>query len=591
MIKKERRLELLSPAANHDVATEAVRHGADAVYIGASSHGARKTASNTLDDIARVVDFAHQYRSRVYVTVNTIVFEDEIKMVERLCRDLYHIGVDALIVQDMGLLRMNLPPIALHASTQCDIRTPEKARFLQDVGFSQLVLARELTLPEIKSITESVDISVECFVHGALCVSYSGRCHASCAVTGRSANRGECAQICRLPYTLSDGNGKVICRDKHLLSLHDLNVSSSLQSLVDAGVSSFKIEGRLKDKDYVKNITAFYNDRLNRIVGRSDGRYMRGSFGKTEINFIPSPEKSFNRGFTDYFINNRCPDSIASVLTPKSMGEVITDVRTLHNGDGISYFDREGKYCGVNVNKVENGRILTGRRVDIPKEAEIHRTLDIEWQKRMAKETAKRKLSIEIYLDDKGVSARDERGVMVRLPLTVDRSEARSEMDFKDEFAKLGNTPYVLTGYKSTLSPHVFIPRSEISALRRKLVEKLDKANLTTYPFEMRRPEKMDAIFPYGRLDFRDNVANSLARQFYLRHGVTHIQEAMETGRRKPGKGVTVMTTRHCILRELGICRKEQRTKLEEPLSISNGQIRFRLRFNCGKCEMEVVTD
>lgn len=591
MIDKRRRLELLSPAADPKVAIEAVRHGADAVYIGASSHGARKAAANTLDGIAEVVDFAHRYRARVYVTVNTIVFEDELRKVEGLCRDLYHIGVDALIVQDMALLRMSLPPIALHASTQCDIRTPEKARFLQEVGFSQLVLARELTLPEIRSITDAVDVPVECFVHGALCVSYSGRCHASCAATGRSANRGECAQICRLPFTLYDAGGKALVRDRHLLSLRDFNASASLEKLVGAGVSSFKIEGRLKDADYVKNITAFYSRKLNAVIGASEGGFCRSSFGHEKLAFDPRPEKSFNRGFTDYFLNGRRPASIASMLTPKSMGETISDIRQLHNGDGISYFDRDGRYCGVNVNKVENGRILTGRKVDIPKDAVIHRTSDIEWQKLMQRDTSERRISLDVTLDDKGVTAADERGVLVRLPLDVTRGEARTEMDFSRDFAKLGNTPYVLREYRSTLDPSVFIPRSEITALRRRLVEELDKANLTTYRFDMRRPENLEALYPSERLDFRDNVANSLAREFYRSHGVKEMEDAMEVTHGKVERGTQVMTTRHCILRELGMCRKEKGVHPEEPLVIDNGQLRYRLRFDCSRCEMHLLTD
>lgn len=591
MIKEARKLELLAPAANPEVAIEAIRHGADAVYIGASSHGARKAASNSLDGIAEVVDFAHRYRARVYVTVNTIIFENELRKVETLCRDLYHIGVDALIVQDMAVLRMSIPPIALHASTQCDIRTPEKARFLQEAGFSQLVLARELTLSEIKDITGAVDIPVECFIHGALCVSYSGRCHASCAATGRSANRGECAQICRLPFNLTDAGGKVISHGRHLLSLHDFNASGSLPDLVDAGVSSFKIEGRLKEADYVKNITAFYSRQLDSIAGASGGRLVRSSFGNVCLRFDPVPEKSFNRGFTDYFLNSRRPMSIASMLTPKSMGETITDIRMLHNGDGISFFDRKGNYCGVNVNRVDNGRIMTGRNIDIPKDAVLHRTSDIQWQRIMSRNTAERRISLSIELDDKGVTARDERGGMVRLPLDVSKSEARSPMDFSSDFSRMGNTEYETIKYDSTIDPSVFIPRSEIAAVRRRLVDELRKANLATYRFDMRRSENMDVPYPQTSLDFRDNVANSLAMRFYKDHGVENIEPAMETRKHPVGKGTVVMTTRHCVLRELGMCLKKRGTHIMQPLSLDNGQLRYRLRFDCAKCEMQVLTD
>lgn len=587
---KKRNLELLAPASNADIAIDAIKHGADAVYIGASSHGARKAAANSIDDISRVVDYAHNFRARVYVTVNTIVYENELAKVERLCRDLYRIGVDALIVQDMSLLRLDLPPIALHASTQCDIRTPEKAKFLQDVGFSQLVLARELTLPEIKAITACVDIPVECFIHGALCVSYSGKCHASCATTGRSANRGECAQICRLPFTLKDNSGKILAKDKHLLSLRDFNATYKLPDLIEAGVSSFKIEGRLKEADYVKNITSHYSILLDEYIATHENEYSRSSFGKVKRIFMPKPDKSFNRGFTDYFLSKRRPDSIASLDTPKSMGEEIKDIKELHNGDGISFFDHDNQYQGVNVNKVDNGRIITGRKVIIPRDSTIHRTFDVDWQKLMAKDSADRKLALHVSIDDTGVTAHDERGVEVRLPLDVTRDRARSPMDYKSEFGKLGNTVYSLSSFQSTLDPMVFIPRSELASLRRELVDMLDKGNLATYGYAYRRPEDMAAIYPLKKLDFRENVANSLAESFYLSHGVKSVETAMETSNQNRKKGTVVMTTRHCILRELGMCKRLERGRFEEPLAICSGNRHFRLHFNCADCEMEVLT-
>ena len=586
---KKRKLELLAPAANAEVAIQAVVHGADAVYMGATSHGARKDASNSLEDIARVVAFAHKYRAKVYVTVNTIVYENELRQVRELCERLYHIGVDALIVQDMALLGMNLPPIALHASTQCDIRTPEKAKFLQDVGFSQLVLARELTLDEIREVVQSVSVPVECFVHGALCVSYSGRCHASFATLGRSANRGECAQICRMPFTLKDSEGKVIAKDKYLLSLHDFNASNKIENLIEAGVSSFKIEGRLKDADYVKNIVAYYRKKIDKVISRYPERYERSSFGKSVISFEPNPSKSFNRGFSDYFLSSRRPKNLASLLTPKSMGEVITDMRLLNNGDGISFIDRNGSYQGVNINRVEGNKIILARKIDIPAGTEIHRTNDVEWHKKMSRPTAERKLGLNITLDDNGVTAEDERGVRVRLPLDVTKDKARKEMDYKPEFAKLGNTPYHLNSYTAEHSPYMFIPRSEIGGLRRRLVDLLDNANLTTYPFDKRRKENPDSKYPMARLDFRDNVANRLAKDFYRSHGVLEIEEAMETKTTEPQRGTVIMTTRHCILRELGLCKKEKTPKFKEPLKLSGGPKDFNLRFNCRQCEMEVL--
>ncbi len=586
----KQKLELLAPAANADIAIQAILHGADAVYIGASSHGARKSASNSIEDIAKVVNFAHQFRAKVYVTVNTIVYDNELGQVKALCNELYHIGVDALIVQDMALLDMDLPPIPLHASTQCDIRSPQKALFLQNVGFSQLVLARELTIKEIRAITDVVTVPVECFIHGALCVSYSGRCHASCATMGRSANRGECAQICRLPYTLTDARGKVIAEDKYLLSLHDLNASARIEDLIDAGVSSFKIEGRLKDLDYVKNVVAYYRQRLDDIIAKHPERYERSSYGISSISFIPDLNKSFNRGFTDYFLSTRYPANLASIFTPKSMGEVVTDLKMLRNGDGISFFDRSGIYQGANINRIEDDRIITGRNTQIPSGIELHRTYNVEWQKKLARPTADRKIALNIILDNNGVTAEDERGVKIRLRLDVIKEKAKNDMDYRNEFSKLGNTCYKLNSYTALHDVDMFIPRSEINKIRHQLIKCLDQANLTTYPFELRRCELPGTVYPYRKLDFRDNVANRVAEDFYRRHGVMIIEKALEAKTTAPEAGTVVMTTRHCVLRELGLCKKEKRFNFEEPLKLSGaGLPDFHLKFNCAQCEMEVL--
>ncbi|MDE7381047.1 MAG: U32 family peptidase, partial [Muribaculaceae bacterium] len=397
-----RKIELLSPAANAQTAIEAILHGADAVYIGGPSHGARKNAANSLDEIRRIVDFAHIFRAKVYVTVNTIIYPHELKNVERMIQDLYKIGVDALIVQDMGILRMDIPPIALHASTQCDNRTPEKARFLESVGFSQIVLARELTIPEIRDICESVTIPVETFVHGALCVSYSGRCHASFSCTGRSANRGECAQICRLPYDLTDSSNRLIKKGKHLLSLKDFNASHKVEQLLEAGVSSFKIEGRLKEVDYVKNITAEYNRILNRVIEKHPDLYQRSSIGRSIVSFEPQTDKSFNRGFTTYFLDSRHPQNISQPATPKSMGEIISDIHQLHNGDGISFFDSDGNYSGVMVNGIRGNEIKGNKPFKLPKGSKIHRTFDIEWQKKLSQPSAARHISLNLKLSVNG---------------------------------------------------------------------------------------------------------------------------------------------------------------------------------------------
>ena len=609
-----RALELLAPAANKEVARQAILHGADAVYMGGPSHGARKKASNSLQDIRETVEFAHHFRARVYVTVNTLVYEHELRQVEALVWDLYRIGVDALIVQDMALLRMSLPPIALHASTQCDTRTPAKARFLEDVGFSQIVLARELSLAEIGAICEVVTVPVECFVHGALCVSYSGRCGASQMSMGRSANRGECAQMCRLPYRLVNGRGEVIERDKYLLSLRDFNASRLVPEMIEAGVSSFKIEGRLKDADYVKNVTAAYRRIIDEVIAARPDRYRRASYGKSEISFTPQLDKSFNRGFTDYFLKGRRPVSMASLLTPKSMGEEIRDPRQLNNGDGISFFNEKGEYEGIGVNRVSDGRIIASRPFRLPKGAVIHRTLDRQWQTMIAGETASRSLWVDIVIDETGVTARDERGVEVRVPLEVEKMEARKPMDPTGIFAKLGNTVYRLRDFENRLLPTTFIPASQLTAVRRRMVEALDRGNLATYPFDYRRAEDTFAVYPDAVLDARDNVANSLAERFYRDHGVEEMQKALEiapasqTGKDKgkadnkkedkdkPGE-IEVMTTRYCLRRELGVCLRDknvseqQRRRYSEPLSIETGPHTFRLAFDCPNCQMRVIKE
>lgn len=606
-----REIELLAPAANADVAIEAILHGADAVYIGGPGYGARKSAANSIDDIRRVTDFARNFRAKVYVTVNTIVYDNEIVKVERLVYDLYEAGADALIVQDMALLRLDLPPIALHASTQCDTRTPAKARFLQEAGFSQIVLARELTLSQIKEVCDNVDVPVECFVHGALCVSYSGCCHASFATTGRSANRGECAQICRLPFNLVDADGRVLARNSHLLSLKDFNALDRVGRMLDAGVSSFKIEGRLKDASYVKNVTAAYRAEIDRQIAMHPDMYCRSSFGKSEISFEPQLNKSFNRGFTHYFLDERRPVSISNTLTPKSMGEPIKDISELNNGDGISFVNAKGEYEGVMVNSVQHGRIIGNRPFQLPKDAAIYRTSDIRWQKQLAKPTATRKVDVCVRLFADRIEASDERGVAVAIPFDTEVLKAEKPQDIRAQFDRLGNTCYRLALFKSELPEDIFVRASEWSRLRREMVAALDTRNLEVYRRQTRHPENREYFFPEKRLDFHANVANRLAEAFYREHGVSEIEPALEVqggiqdkaqkkdqpcGEAGNGSGekISVMTTRHCILRERGLCLREcggagaaKAPKL--PLRLEGQGVGFGLSFDCVRCEMHLL--
>lgn len=589
-----RKIELLSPAANKEVAKAAILSGADAVYIGATSHGARHRAANSIEDIREVVQFAHTYRARVYVTVNTLVYDNELEQVRELICRLYEAGVDALIVQDMSILRMDIPPIALHASTQCDTRTPDKARFLESVGCSQIVLARELTIPQIKDICDSVSVPVECFVHGALCVSYSGRCTASQMCLGRSANRGECAQMCRMPYTLRNADGQVIEKDRYLLSLRDFNASPHLEEMLEAGVSSFKIEGRLKDVDYVRNVTAYYRKAIDEIIARNPDRYVRSSFGKSVINYAPRLDKSFNRGFTDYFLGSRRPGRMASLLTPKSMGEEIADVSMLHNGDGISFFNARGEYEGVNVNGVRNGRIIGSRPFELPKGAVIHRTNDIEWNKLMSGRTPERKLWVDMTIDEDNIRLTDERGLTAAVSLQgVAKDKAQKPMQPERVLGKLGATVYRLRNIENRLNPDTFIPASVLTELRRKGTDMLDRLNIETYPFDRRRPEDKTSVYPDRNLDARGNVANVMARKFYQDHGVEEMETAVEKNSRYDG---AVMTTRYCMLRELGACQRDCkdpaiRRRFKQPLTITTGPHTFRLAFDCACCEMSLFKD
>lgn len=599
MTDRRRPIELLAPARDLTTAVAAISHGADAVYIGASAYGARASAANAVDDIRRLVEYAHQFRVRVYVTVNTIIYDRELRDVERLIRDLYAAGADALIVQDMAILRLDIPPIELHASTQCDIRTPQKARFLQDVGFSQIVLARELTLAEISDICGAVTIPVETFVHGALCVSYSGRCHAGQALMGRSANRGQCPQICRMPFDLVDPSGHAVVRNRHLLSMRDLNASVRLPELIAAGASSFKIEGRLKDAAYVKNITAHYRHLLDNIIDTHPQLYRRTSCGREDISFNPQPEKAFNRGFTSLFINSRQPaGKLATVGTPKSLGEVLKPGQLPSNGDGISFFDpADGTYKGVRVNKVEGSRIVTAGSQRIPSGVTLHRTFDNTWQKLMARDdTSCRTLAVDIRLYTNRAEASDERGCSVTLRYDAELQQARNPFDARRVFAKTGGTIYRLRSFESHLPDGCYIPPSVFTDLRRRLLKALDEANTTAYRFSYRRKEDVTAVYPGKQLDYTENVANHVARRFYIDHGAKQIEAAMETERvGKPSENTPrlVMTCRYCILRQLDKCLKvsdEMRRKLPLRLRLSDGRC-LRLNFDCRHCEMQVFTD
>ena len=596
-------IELLAPAKNAETAIAAIDHGADAVYIGAPKFGARASVGNSIDDIKTVVDYAHKFYARVYVTVNTIIYDSELKDVEQMIAELYLIGVDAIIVQDMGILRMNIPPIQLHASTQCDIRTAEKAKFLEDVGFSQLVLARELTTEEIVEIKHKTTSPIEYFVHGALCVSYSGKCHASCAFIGRSANRGECAQICRLPYDIYDENG-LIAKGKHILSLKDNNLSDRMEALLVAGVSSFKIEGRLKEVGYVKNFTAYYYNILNDICRRNPQRYRRRACGATAVSFTPNPEKSFNRGFTHYFNENRRPEgSMANIFSPKSMGEKIGTVvrvnkniirlntkKSLSNGDGFVYL-KDGELIGFRANKASGNQIETLKSLNIPQGTTIYRNYDKAFDDTLQKESSVRTISISVALrrTASGISVdiKDEVGnyASIHEQMSIESANKDQTDSQRRVFSKLGNTCYTLADFNNIDTANLFIPASVLTELRRCAVEALERAKRAAYQFEYRKKEDMTVRLECSELNFRENVANRLAETFYKEHGAVSIEPALEVDDNK--KNPIVMNTRYCIRRELGACLKTKTAgKIGKDMIIESGDIRMSVEFDCKNCQM-----
>lgn len=599
-----RRIELLSPARDVTIAREAILHGADAVYIGAPKFSARVAAGNSIEEIASLVEFAHLYGAKIYVALNTIIKEEEIAEVEAMITSLYEIGVDALIVQDMGIAKMNIPPIQLHASTQCHNASVEQVKFLEESGFSQVVLARELNIQQISDICNNTNVSIEIFVHGALCVSYSGRCYLSQALAKRSANRGECAQFCRLPYTLEDCDGGVLVKDKHLLSLKDMNRSSSIEELLDAGVTSLKIEGRLKDVEYVKNVTAYYRGILDEIFSRRSD-YIPASEGRVKVNFTPSPHKSFNRGFTPYFIDDKSFSDIASIDTPKSIGERVGVVKSvkqnfieisslveLHNGDGLCFTSKEGNFSGFGVNRVEGDRLFPSSMPSVKSGDVIYRNSDIKFSKLLSSPTAERKILTSIKLSyDKGeLSLQFSDGLnTVTIKESVgglEQAKTPQKSNQQSQLSKLGGTPFEAELIDVEATENLFIPSSLLAKMRRSAVEELTITRIKVHP----RPERdRDNLpkYPSAKLNFEANVSNSKAEEFYREHGVEEVCKAYEL---QPVDDASLMTTIHCIRRTFGKCLKTKcGADWKEPLYLVSDKTKLQLHFNCKECKMTIT--
>ena len=611
---RQRKIELLAPAKNLECGIAAVDHGADAIYIGAPRFGARAAAGNSLEDIAELVRYAHVYNVRIYVTVNTILKDEELKDTEKMIWDLYRAGVDALIVQDMGLLELNLPPIPLHASTQMDNRTPQKVRFLAEAGFRQVVLARELTLDEIAKIHAACpETPLEVFVHGALCVSYSGQCYVSQACFGRSANRGECAQFCRLSFDMVDADGKMIARGKHLLSLKDMNQSENLEALLDAGASSLKIEGRLKDVAYVKNVTAYYRQKLDAIFKRRK-EYIRASSGTVRLAFRPQLDKSFSRGFTDYFLHGRTPD-IFSFHTPKSLGEemgvvkevrgnyfTVAGVKPFSNGDGLCYLDEAGKLHGFRVNRVENNKLYPQEMPRLRPKTKLYRNFDQEFERVMQKKSAERKMAVAMALEENNfgftltLTDEDDNSISVTLPYEKAPARTPQAENLRNQLGKLGNTPFEAVEVTVAMSDNWFVPSSLLAEMRRQGVERLISTRRIRYRREEARPvkpcvgETLEIPFPEKCLTYLGNVSNSKAGAFYKAHGVTAVEDAFELS---PQKDVPLMFTKHCLRYSMGWCPtyQKQKSPYKEPYFLRYKETLLRLRFDCKNCQMLIYAE
>lgn len=633
-----RKIELLAPAKNLECGIAAVDHGADAVYIGAAQFGARQTAGNSTEDIAELTRYAHQFGAMVYVTVNTIVYEKEQAALEHLLKQLVEIGVDAILVQDMAVLEIykklkaeyvargyRMP--ALHASTQTDNRSADKVKWLKENGFERVVLARELSLEEITDIHKAhPDVELEAFVHGALCVSYSGACYASQYFFNRSANRGECAQFCRMAFDLKDSDGETLIEDSYLLSLKDMCQLDRLGDLLEAGVCSLKIEGRLKDANYVKNVVATYSEALNAYIAKHTGKYCRSSYGRCTYTFTPALEKTFNRGFTHYFFNGRQKD-ISSFNTPKAMGEYVGYVKEIRrgsfnvagtamfaNGDGLCFFNRQKKLEGFRVNRVENNRLFP---LTMPKNLEpgmaLYRNNDIEFERTMQGKTATRKLQVRFVVDvvdgKLTFTATDEcgRSANVVLNETPEKAQKSQHDNIVKQLEKLGNTVWTANEISiNNSADEFFIPSSRLAAVRRELLEALENTPVANHTDKQAVDETATNSVSTNNTVYADtiniaNVANTTAQNYYAAHGVKNAPTAFELNSDYKAGSATapsavppLMTCRYCLRYALGYCVKNggKRPTWHEPLHLEakNG-IRVRLAFNCAKCQMEVYAE
>ena len=606
----KKKVEILSPAKNLVQGMAAINAGADAVYIGAPQFGARSNATNSIEDIEELVKYAHLFKAQVFVVVNTILYEQELEDCKKLIYQLYDIGVDALIVQDMAIMEMDLPPIVIHASTQANNRDPQHVKFLADAGMKRVVLARELNLDQIKDISKATDVELEFFVSGALCVSFSGNCYMSIANGERSANRGSCAQNCRLPYNLVDGTGKTLIANSHLLSIKDLDLSNQLPNLIEAGITSFKIEGRLKDMVYVKNNTSYLRKKLDSFLENNE-QFIKASSGRTFYNFEAEMDRSFNRGYTDYFVNKRT-EKIGSWESPKSQGQligkllevkangyVIENSDLLNNGDGLYFLNENNEPDGAQVNIIINNIVVPNTFKPLQPGTVIYRNSDANFNRLVEREdSAVRKIGVTLNFSETTngfqLVAIDEDGHKSISTFTSEKELAKNEEstipNIKKNLSKTGGTPFIVDEINVDFSNNWFLPISKINEVRRIVLEQLIDIRINEYQRKEIQIKKTDHPYPVKQLDFTYNVSNNLARAFYKRHGVTDIEKAFEL-QWDPGKS-RVMVTKYCVKYELGKCARFQKAtmgeKVVEPLILKQGELEYKLKFNCKPCEMEI---
>lgn len=605
-----RKIELLAPAKNLSCGIAAINHGADAVYIGGPGFSARSAAANSTADIAELVRHAHLFGAKVYVALNTIFDNEELKRAVALCHDLHHAGVDALIIQDTGLLESDLPPIPLHASTQMNNRTPERVKFWEDVGFEQVVLARELSLEQIKKIQEKSSVLLEFFVHGALCVSYSGQCYISEVMAGRSANRGECAQFCRHRFDLKDSAGRVLEKDRYLLSLKDLDLSSHLESLINAGISSLKIEGRLKDENYVKNVTAYYRQALDAIIERR-ADLARASSGSCDFDFEPDPAKSFNRGKTEYFVEKK-RNIVGDLKSPKSKGKFIGPVtkidkgsfvvetnEVIANGDGLCFFSRQGELVGIRVNRADGNHLYPKgdvNRLGLKPGMELYRNSDTSFIKLLNRSEQCRTIALHLALSEIAgelqLRIRDTDGVVSTTTLSATGQEAKRpgavQVVAEKQLNKCGGTVFRVKTVEVDLPLQLFYPTAIFNEIRRKGFERHARRRVDSFQAKPSAPREDRGRWPADEVSYLDNISNTKALEFYKKHGVVTTNAAFEKA--ADVKDAALMTTKYCIKAQLGRCPKVQGSKggMEGSLVLADNTGEYSLEFDCKKCEMQV---